>query len=514
MPLGLLRCTITWFSAHLTENQSNYILENIKLGCRSISESFTSLLHEWVRIGCSGKISIDRFRQNLKDMFNGRSFYLAGQNRQNTICSDQLIELKKRVDIPSSSVSFTTEDRDISDHGGMNLHMFFSHMFKRMPPLQKNLAETEKATFLTLESRPMDLVFYFHRALIKDLEYLVSLSAKLSANAGFLAEFKNRFKLFHNMYQIHSNSEDNIAFPALESKGALQNISHSYCIDHKLEVKQFTRTSAILDEISELHDHAGSLQHYQLCLKLHATCLSMHKVLSDHIYREEVEVFPLFREHFSTQEEEKIIGHMLGSTRAEMTQDMIPWLMAYLTFDEQHAVMSLWFKVARNTKFDEWLTEWWEGMTRYKTDKVEEGSILSPSLAADPLEVVSMYLLKDDSQTQNVVHGRRTQKEFAFDDLKHSGSCNVDKTTGGGQDVCHSEDLSQYQIEIDKKRSNEANDSNHDEAELQNEEYQNHQEHPLSMTQEELEATIRRVSRDSNLDSQKKSLIIQNLLMR
>ncbi|KAL8497683.1 hypothetical protein ACS0TY_021134 [Phlomoides rotata] len=84
MPLGLLRCTMTWFSAHLTANQSNSVLKNMKPGCPFVSNSFTSILYEWVHVGCSGsgKISIDIFRQNLEEMFNGRSFYLAKQDRQ------------------------------------------------------------------------------------------------------------------------------------------------------------------------------------------------------------------------------------------------------------------------------------------------------------------------------------------------------------------------------------------------------------------------------------------------
>ncbi|KAL0342750.1 UNVERIFIED_CONTAM: Zinc finger protein BRUTUS-like [Sesamum calycinum] len=365
---------------------------------------------------------------------------------------------------------------------------------------------------LNLESRPMDLIFYIHRALIKDLENLVILSAKLAANVGFLTEFKNRFKLLHNIYQVHSISEDEIAFPALESKGAHQNISHSYCIDHKLEAKHFRRTSIILDEISELNDREGcnktGLKYYHLCLKLHETCLSMHKVLSDHIYREEVEIFPLFRGCFSTEEEEKIVGHMLGRTRAEFLQEMIPWLMAYLSSGEQHAVMSLWLRITRYTKFDEWLGEWWEGMTRYNTSTVEEGS-RSPSLAADPLEVVSMYLMKDDAKIQKVRHDRGTPKEFASGDCNYSGSCAVDESVlhSGSQDGCQSRDLSQYESEVDKKRSNEANDKCRECQKL------SHHEHPMGMNQEELEATIRRISRDSNLDCQKKSYIIQNLLM-
>ncbi|KAL0355934.1 UNVERIFIED_CONTAM: Zinc finger protein BRUTUS-like [Sesamum radiatum] len=460
MPLGLLRCTVTWFSSHLTENQSNSILKNMKLGCPSISKPFISLLHEWVRIGCSGKTSVDKFRQNLEDMFKGRCFYLTKQNRQDIVFCYELpgvnstIKMRESMDIPSSSVSVATEERDMSYPTEMNLHIFFSQMFKRMPPLQKNLAESDDAFSVNLESRPMDLIFYIHRALIKDLENLVILSAKLAANVGFLTEFKNRFKLLHNIYQVHSISEDEIAFPALESKGAHKNISHSYCIDHKLEAKHFRRTSIILDEISELNDHEGcnktTLKYYHLCLKLHETCLSMHK----------------------------------------------------------HAVMSLWLRIARYTKFDEWLGEWWEGMTRYNTSTVEDGS-RSPSLAADPIEVVSMYLMKDDAKIKKVRHDRGTPKEFSSSDCNYSGSCTVDESVlpCGSHDGCQSQDLSQYQSEVDKKRSNEANDKCCECQKL------SHHEHPLGMNQEELEATIRRISRDSNLDCQRKSYIIQNLLM-
>ncbi|PIM97882.1 hypothetical protein CDL12_29647 [Handroanthus impetiginosus] len=141
MPLGLLRCTITWFSADLTDSQSNAILKNMKLGCPSINPSFTSLLHEWVRIGCSGKTSIEKFRQNLEEIFNGKSFYLAEQNRQQMAFSGQLlkqnsaIETRKSVCMHSSSVSMTTEELDVSNPSGMNLHIFFSQLFKQMPSL-------------------------------------------------------------------------------------------------------------------------------------------------------------------------------------------------------------------------------------------------------------------------------------------------------------------------------------------------------------------------------------------
>ncbi|XP_042017262.1 zinc finger protein BRUTUS-like At1g18910 isoform X2 [Salvia splendens] len=439
MPLGLLRCTVTWFSSHLTENQSKSIIKSVELGCPAISKTFTSLLCEWVRIGYSGKFSAEKFRENLEEMFNGRSFYLAEQNRQKTVFSDWMFntnsttKIKMCADFPSSPASEDTGEHDTFNPSEMNIRIFFSQKFKRMPQLHRTLVEADHATSSTLKSRPMDAVFYFHRGLIKDLEYLVSLSAKLAADVGFLTEFKKRLKLLRTIYQIHSDSEDGIAFPALESKGALRNISHSYSIDHKLEFKYFTKTSIILEEVSELHDQLGSNETRarldKLFLEIHHTCLSMCK----------------------------------------------------------HAMMSIWLKVARNTKFDEWLREWWEGMTEHTVSTVEEGS-RPPD---DPLEVVSMYLLKDGAQMK----------------------INHNRETSGGKDEFQSQDLSLYQDETDKKKLNETDAICHDVAEVTSTECHklSHKEHPLSMNQEELDAALRRVSQDPNLDSQKKTYLMQNL---
>lgn len=550
MPLGFLRGTVTWFSSQLTENQSKSILQKVELGCPAISKPFTSLLCEWVRIGCSGKISAERFRENLEETFNGRSFYLAEQNRQKIIFSDWMFnpnsvtKIKISAEFPSSSASAETGEHDIFHPSEMNIRVFFSQKFKRMPPVQRNLVtEAGCAASVSLESRPMDAVFFFHRGLIKDLENLVSLSAKLAENVGSLPEFKMRFKLLRRIYQIHSDSEDEIAFPALESKGALQNISHSYSIDHKLEFKYFIKTSIILEEISELHDQGSNetkVRLEKLFSKLHHICLSMRKVLSDHMYREEVEIFPLFKGNFSIDEEEKIIGHMLGRTRAENLKEVITWLMAHLTCEEQQAMMSIWLKVARNTKFDEWLREWWDGMAERTVSTVQESS-RPPD---DPLEVVSTYLLKDGIQMKKFGHNIETRKEFSAENCVHCGSSDVHNSghnretrkeisaencvqcgssdvrnstfSGGGKDALQSQGLSLYQNETDKKKLDEADKICHDVAEIASTECikSSHLEHPLSMNQEELEAAIRRVSRDPNLDSRKKTYIMQNLLMR
>lgn len=118
----------------------------------------------------------------------------------------------------------------------------------------------------------MDHIIYFHKALKKDLVYLVLVSAKLAENVGFLMDFHRCFHLLQFFCQIHSDSGDNIALPAHEVKGNFQNISHSH-------------SNADVVALG----HQGP-KYGQLCVKLHAMCISMHKVLCDHIDHEETEL--------------------------------------------------------------------------------------------------------------------------------------------------------------------------------------------------------------------------------
>ncbi|OMO57245.1 Zinc finger, RING-type [Corchorus olitorius] len=333
-------------------------------------------------------------------------------------------------------------------------------------------------------------------------------------------EFRERFHLIQLLYQIHSDAEDEIAFPALEAKGKLQNISHSYAIDHKLEGENFSEISLILEEMYELHNNTTSnantldsvVKHQQLCLNLQDKCKAMHKLLSDHVLHEEVELWPLFRECFSLEEQEKIIGNMLGRTGAEILQDMIPWLLESLTLKEQQSIMSLWHKAARNTMFDEWLGEWWEG---HKIAKAEEEST-TPSRTADPLEIISTYLPRvlDEQQAiyGNLLRANSSGADIGQQEL--SNSDDKEKAIKGDQKC--SECSALFSRSTDK-RCNKANDL----KDSTNKPGQNFQvtqnfgecEHLMTMSQEDLEAAIRRVSSDTSLDPGRKSHVMQNLLM-
>ncbi|KAI4343821.1 hypothetical protein L6164_011127 [Bauhinia variegata] len=411
MPLGLLKCVITWFAAHLSENESRSTLFHIEHGNPLFHKSFASLLHEWFRVGYSGKTSIDKFRQELQHTFKIQRFLLPEQiesaagfsflNSNKQLHNGSIISGKKSLSHSSSSGSDKVDKFVTPYAAGINLNLFFpATVMKLHPSLKFHAANSCSMSFLD-NPQQIDLIFFFHKAIKKDLDYLVLGSAQLDENAGLLMDFHKRFRLICFLHQIHSDAEDEIVFPALEAKGKLKNISHSYSIDHELEVEHVSKISCILDKMADLHlsvtiiDNTWKqrmVKYHQLCRKIQGKCKSMHKLLCDHIHREETEIWPVIREFFSNEEQRKIIGCILGRLGAEILQDMIPWLMSSLTQKEQHILMFLWSMATKNTMFDEWLGEWWDGYSISKATKVSKEP---PPQTVEPLEIASEYLCEE-----------------------------------------------------------------------------------------------------------------------
>ncbi|KAK1325947.1 hypothetical protein QJS10_CPA01g01509 [Acorus calamus] len=231
--------------------------------------------------------------------------------------------------------------------------------------------------------RPIDNIFQFHKAICKDLEYLDVESGKLvGCDDKFVRKFIGRFRLLWGLYRAHSNAEDEIVFPALEAKETLHNVSHSYTLDHKQEEKLFEDISVVLSELSQLRDGLSStscastssnnfdssdssiddciIKHNELATKLQGMCKSIRVTLDQHIFREELELWPLFDKHFSVEEQDKIVGRIIGSTGAEVLQSMLPWVTSALTQEEQNTMMDTWRQATKNTMFSEWLNEWWK----------------------------------------------------------------------------------------------------------------------------------------------------------
>jgi zinc finger protein-like protein len=72
-----------------------------------------------------------------------------------------------------------------------------------------------------------------------------------------------------------------------------------------------------------------------------------------------MELWPLFDKHFNVEEQDKIVGRIIGTTGAEVLQSMLPWVTSAVTAEEQNKIVDTWRKAAKNTMFGDWLDEWW-----------------------------------------------------------------------------------------------------------------------------------------------------------
>ncbi|KAL4398720.1 hypothetical protein HN51_003321 [Arachis hypogaea] len=527
MPLGLVKGAITWFSVHLPEKESRSILYFKKKGNDVACKGFASLLQEWFRIGYSGKTSIEKFRQDLHHMFKSKYSFLPEQIKKapgfslNSDCLPHKVSSKMCLSYPSPSGS---NKYDTPYSTGINLHILFpATVVKLHQKLGCHAANSSSVSFLE-DPKPIDIIFFFHKAIKKDLDYLVLGSAQLEDNAELLMDFHKRFHIIYFLYQIHSDAEDEIVFPALEASGRLKNISHAYAFDHNVEVKHFNKISHILHKMSELDILVStSLVRYQhLCRKLQQICKSMHKSLSGHIDREEAEIWPLSREFFSNKEQGKIIGCMLGRIGAQILQDMIPWLMASLTQKEQHVLMFLWSMATKNTMFNEWLSEWWDG---YSITKPEEGTKHALKETVEPLEIISKYFSEEVLDELQEEPSSNTNTDFHQKD--HIGD-NVQLSNNKFDRTVKVQAAAQNKNEISKSTNRFHDNNKHgwnqekegitNPIKIEDQSFQfrhnsRHYDRLLKLSQDDLEKAIRRVTRDSSLDPQEKSYIIQNLLI-
>ena len=54
---------------------------------------------------------------------------------------------------------------------------------------------------------------------------------------------------------------------------------------------------------------------------------AMRASLEQHVNAEERELWPLFAEHFTCDEQQRLVGRIIGRTGAEVLQAMLPWVI-------------------------------------------------------------------------------------------------------------------------------------------------------------------------------------------
>ncbi|KAM1026479.1 hypothetical protein ACFX2I_039345 [Malus domestica] len=427
MPLRLIERVLPWLVGTLTEDETKNFLKNMQLAAPVPDSALVTLFSGWAckarsqgsclsssAIGCC---PVKSFTDIEEGFVRSACACSSASSARDSLTPAQANNVKRPAKRNvSMSCKHNGSDQSCRVPGlGVNSNnlgpssLFGAKSLRSLsfssgaPSLNSSLFVWEmdhSSSDIGCGERPIDTIFKFHKAIRKDLEYLDSESGKLSyCDETTLRQFIGRFRLLWGLYRAHSNAEDDIVFPALESKEALHNVSHSYTLDHKQEEKLFEDISCVLSELSHLHkslqkdhmdeDSAGSSigfsaangnyskKYDKLATKLQGMCKSIKVTLDQHIFREELELWPLFGRHFTVEEQDKIVGRIIGTTGAEVLQSMLPWVTSALTQDEQNKMMDTWKQATKNTMFNEWLNECWKGISEL-TSQTETSESSTP----------------------------------------------------------------------------------------------------------------------------------------
>ncbi|CAI9785395.1 unnamed protein product [Fraxinus pennsylvanica] len=424
MPLRLIESVLPWLIGSLSEVEARTFLYNMHMAAPASDGALVTLFSGWACKGCPRGTCLSssaigccaaKVLSEPQEIFNRscQSFACSSTSIENSTCGlasyfEKTVESANSAHLGESSscnssgiefqkASLANQSCCVPGLGVSSNSLGTSSLATAKslrslsfgpsaPSLISSLFnwETEiNSSTSGLTTRPIDNIFKFHKAIRKDLEFLDAESGKLSdCDETFLRQFSGRFRLLWGLYRAHSNAEDDIVFPALEAKETLHNVSHSYTLDHKQEEELFEDISSALAELSQLYENLNgrnltgdssaslssssdcidsSRKYNELATKIQGMCKSIKVTLDHHVMREEVELWPLFDRHFSVDEQDKLVGRIIGTTGAEVLQSMLPWVTSALTQEEQNKMMDTWKQATKNTMFSEWLNEWWEG---------------------------------------------------------------------------------------------------------------------------------------------------------
>lgn len=333
-------------------------------------------------------------------------------------------------------------------------------------PARKRRRQAAGTSGTTTESEvqkmlPIDHIFQFHGALRNELarlehDILAISSTGTAAEDGRLVRMIDaRFVFLRGVYEAHSKSEDDIVFPALEAKSALHNVSHAYTLDHQQEATLIATVVELIAEMrSSVMGETGSKKGFRegLVSDIQQACVAMRVSLETHVAKEESELWPLFEKHFSFEEQEKIVGKIIGRTGAEVLRSMLMWVRGSMNDDQREGMISSVRHATQNTRFAQWMNTWYSGkdIEPAGDDWVKDGEV-----KADAIEDAA----KDGMQQ---VHAFLSTRK---------GEQNLDKETfrPGWEDI-------------------------------------------FRMNQIQLEDAVRAVNRDDTIEPTKKAYLIQNLL--
>lgn len=336
---------------------------------------------------------------------------------------------------------------------------------------------------------PIDHIFQFHKALRRELKDLETCAIELQAAAdatpawapgdaleAAIQGLQGRFQFLRGIYQAHSSAEDEIVFPALEAKEMLSNVSHAYTLDHRQEESLFEDVAEVISGIGACVSTRDLHQLRALASRLARMCAAVRASLETHVRAEEKELWPLFAEHFTVEEQQHLVGMIIGRTGAEVLHVMLSWVKGAMTDEESEGMMSSLKSASKATAFEQWLGAALEGDPKSpRADKDGRGTGAGDGAGQSPWQDEQRSVLAE-------VAGYLAKHGIAGGNVVGPGAGDVDAPSDPGSLAAQAVDFRPGWEDI------------------------------FRMNQKQLEVAVRRVSADASLEPQRKAYLIQHLM--
>lgn len=189
-------------------------------------------------------------------------------------------------------------------------------------------------------------------------EAVTALQAAGAANGGAglgegLRALRDRYHFLEQVYKYHSSVEDEVVYPALDSK--VRNVTLAYSVEHEDEEHLFEQLFQLLSRA--LGEPEGREQLATVRL-LACKVEEIHTTLRKHLRKEEEQLLPLLLAHFSHGEQAELVAQFLCSIPLSTVEQVLGWLKQQVPQQEQAALLGQLRHVVADRLLQQLLLTW------------------------------------------------------------------------------------------------------------------------------------------------------------
>ena len=184
-------------------------------------------------------------------------------------------------------------------------------------------------------------ILHIHNAILKEAQEFEEAARELNREDDTqITGLLGRFKFYRSVLHEHEHGEEEFFFPFLEEK--FRYVAATYVFDHN-------EHSGLYDEIEELltglRQAQGNSERAELAQRLNRQAIALNVKMDSHIYKENELLVPAFEEHFTLEEQGKVMDQAMKtimSIAPELMMQIFPWEFRAQTVDDREGMLRSW----------------------------------------------------------------------------------------------------------------------------------------------------------------------------